>query len=1440
MKKLITILLILTGFAVKAQYPTGIFIKPNNSFGGQMNRLVPDSTLYLPTACGVPTDTTWLFSQGTSLVHPGWGQKYPKAAVYYDSCGHHEYIWDPSLQAWHVADSIGGPGTTYTADEVSLHLTGSQFSIKSTYPGQSSITTLGTVTSGIWNSTAIADAYVASSANWNAKLGSTLNSAQIFVGNGSNVATGVSMSGAGSLSNTGAFSLTSTISAGSCTNCNLTYNAAGQLTIAGNGSGGSGGNPFADNTALVMNNADNSRLLIISAGSIATSTTRTLTAPNFNGIIATTNNAQTISGVQTLSSPPILTGLTGYVFGNGSSAITASSTIPTTALSGALQAAQEPAHTSDVTNTAGSLALTIAANAVTNAKAAQAPANTIKGNNTGSTANETDLTPAQVVAMMPTINLNVLRQGQPGDTPVAALSGNLMIAAIRDSLAFHHVINPDGSWTLYTPNAGTGTVTSAALTLPSFLSVTGTPITTSGTFTVTLATQSANTAFGNFTGSTAAPTFGKLPLAAMATNTANTLTGYDGSGNPTDVTAGTGITISGGVISSSGGGSPAGSNTQVQFNNSGAFGASSGMTWSGSVFTATAVTSTGDALIHGLNFGLGHSSVAHNTAGGLNALNANTTGDYQTGIGASALASETSGTWNTAVGGLAGFSATTGNYMVAVGQGACQNCNADYNVAIGVGALNTNTTHNDNTAVGGLALHSSDAYGNTAVGKWSFTLNTSGQHNTGIGLGAGSGVVSGNENFAGGYLALDLAVGNSSQNTAVGAYALQEAQGPQNNTVVGWDAAMQNTTLSDTNSIEIGSAAFGVIGTDHYRLNTIGIGNMIGYPLSTVTNTDATWSHCILAGDSLTNNSSIQYISNTTAIGHGLVIAKSNAFYLGTASQYFIIGNGGVTTTVRTAMANVAGSIVYDNTLGGFFYNNGSAWTQFASGSAGVTTVGTFSGSSQTDGASISGATITFGPADTTHPGMVTTGSQTIAGTKTFSNDLLINSGNIRVGKGVSSGTQNTGMGTTVFNTAGSYSGCTAVGFDVLFNNTGNQNTGVGANALIFNTSGVNNVAVGYEASDANTTGGNNTAVGWLALFAGQTFSNNTALGYQTLKANGASNNTAVGASTLIANTTGTYNDGIGTGALGALTVGNYNLGVGNLTANHLDSGSNNIYLGNFVDVINHKDQGIMRLGSGVVGVGHLTLTNASGAVDSSQAIGIGKIPAYNSGIDVFGKWGLNTDSVAYTAATTSTMTVLVADTNTSAGAAALKNGIIKRVPISALTSSTSPFFVSTANGSAYTSSTSSTALVGTGTGSGGGTTTVPSSSLTVGRVIHLHGSFVYSTGVANTNFTLLTSGAVSGISIALPISQTNAVCIWDVDVTIITTGSSGTCVFTGTLAFPGQTTNSAIVLENSTGTTTSSINTTSGVDFEPFGIWTTASASNSIQSTSGFTIKVQ
>lgn len=58
-----------------------------------------------------------------------------------------------------------------------------------------------------------------------------------------------------------------------------------------------------------------------------------------------------------------------------------------------------PNHTGDVTSVADG-AQTIAANAVTNAKAAQMATLTIKGNNTGGTANALDLTVAQVKAML--------------------------------------------------------------------------------------------------------------------------------------------------------------------------------------------------------------------------------------------------------------------------------------------------------------------------------------------------------------------------------------------------------------------------------------------------------------------------------------------------------------------------------------------------------------------------------------------------------------------------------------------------------------------------------------------------------------------------------------------------------------------------------------------------------------------------------------------------------------------------------------------------------------------------------------------------------------------------------------------------------------------------------------------------------------------------------
>jgi hypothetical protein len=75
-------------------------------------------------------------------------------------------------------------------------------------------------------------------------------------------------------------------------------------------------------------------------------------------------------------------------------------------------------------------------------------------------------------------------------------------------------LREDGTWTVPPGTGGPGTVTSVALSLPAIITVSGSPVTTSGTLTGTLATQTANLVLaGPATGSPAAPTFRVLAVA---------------------------------------------------------------------------------------------------------------------------------------------------------------------------------------------------------------------------------------------------------------------------------------------------------------------------------------------------------------------------------------------------------------------------------------------------------------------------------------------------------------------------------------------------------------------------------------------------------------------------------------------------------------------------------------------------------------------------------------------------------------------------------------------------------------------------------------------------------------------------------------------------------------------------------------------------------------
>lgn len=113
-----------------------------------------------------------------------------------------------------------------------------------------------------------------------------------------------------------------------------------------------------------------------------------------------------VTGLATVASTGAASDLTGL-------AAVATSGSAADLTTGALPAARMPALTGDVTTSAGAVATTIASHAVSHAKMAQVAANTIIGNNTGSTADRSELTVTQVLAML-SLGLGTLGDGSDG------------------------------------------------------------------------------------------------------------------------------------------------------------------------------------------------------------------------------------------------------------------------------------------------------------------------------------------------------------------------------------------------------------------------------------------------------------------------------------------------------------------------------------------------------------------------------------------------------------------------------------------------------------------------------------------------------------------------------------------------------------------------------------------------------------------------------------------------------------------------------------------------------------------------------------------------------------------------------------------------------------------------------------------------------------------
>jgi hypothetical protein len=227
--------------------------------------------------------------------------------------------------------------------------------------------------------------------------------------------------------------------------------------------------------------------------------------------------------------------------------------------------------------------------------------------------------------------------------------------------------------------AGTGTVTSVALSGGTTgLTVSGSPITTSGTITLAGTLAVAN-------GGTGATTL-----------TANNVILGNGTSAVQFVAPGT----SGNVLTSNG----------TTWTSAAAAASLTGVTQSVTPFETSlgfeaGLNTTGVAnTFIGYQAGKATTNASDNTAVGYRALDANTSGEENVALGSEALGANTTASNNTAVGALALLVNTTGALNTAVGYGALDsNTTASNNTAIGHSAGDAITTGIQNTIIGASA-----------------------------------------------------------------------------------------------------------------------------------------------------------------------------------------------------------------------------------------------------------------------------------------------------------------------------------------------------------------------------------------------------------------------------------------------------------------------------------------------------------------------------------------------------------------------------------------------------------------------------------------------------------------------------------------------------------------------------------------------------------------
>ena len=180
---------------------------------------------------------------------------------------------------------------------------------------------------------------------------------------------------------------------------------------------------------------------------------------------------------------------------------------------------------------------------------------------------------------------------------------------------------------------------------------------------------------------------------------------------------------------------------------------------------------------------------------------------------------------------------------------------------------------------------------------------------------------------------------------------------------------------------------------------------------------------------------------------------------------------------------------------------------------------------------------------------------------------------------GTTSGTNNTGLGSTALDSLTSGINNTAVGTDALtYINSGNDNVASGYRAGYSLTTGSRNVAIGKQALYVGTvndnvvaigsgagyghSGSECVAIGRDAMYASSSSVNCVAVGKDALKNNTTNNQVAVGYQACTSATIGYYLTGVGSGALNSTTTGHNCAGIGRAAVSSTATAHNEFTLG--------------------------------------------------------------------------------------------------------------------------------------------------------------------------------------------------------------------------------------------------------------------------------------